>query len=734
MSHAVYSPSVNNGTSSHEHAVLFYESDDHLINSVAEYFAQGFRNGNSMIVIATAAHRDGFRRRLRSLGFNVDSAIRNGQLKELDASRTLGILMDPEEPSPDRFMATIGGMLDSCHARADLPVLAYGEMVDVLWRAGKGGAAIRLEELWNGLAATHFFELLCAYSLRGFCKADHHYRFEQICSSHSRVIPAEHYTEADEGERTRYVSLLQQQALSLQAEIVHRKEVDKALRQTLEERKRAEEQLRKAERQLRSFLENAAEGLHWVGPDGRILWANDAELDLLGYSSEEYIGHNIREFHADSEIIGDILRRLAAGETIQNYEARLRAKDGSIRHALINSNVLWEDGQFVHTQCFTRDVTELKRARNAESFLSAVVESADDAIIGKTLDGMITSWNPGAERIFGYSKEEAIGKPVTILIPPDHVDEEPQILAKLRAGERIDHYETRRIRKDGKIIDISLTVSPVKDSQGHVIGASKIARDITYRKGLEAERDRLLEAERAARNEAESANRMKDEFLAILSHELRTPLNAVLGWVSILESRKDDDLIERALDVIKRNATVQKAMIEDLLDVARVLSGKMVIKNEPVDLRSVIESAIDSVAPAAAAKAIKLDRDLGSAISSLLGDPDRLQQVIWNLLSNSIKFTPQNGSVQVRLAQAGSEVEISVRDTGQGIAPDFLPHVFERFRQGDASTTRQHGGLGVGLAIVRYLAESHGGTVSAQSPGKGLGATFSVRLPITRQS
>jgi PAS domain S-box-containing protein len=375
-----------------------------------------------------------------------------------------------------------------------------------------------------------------------------------------------------------------------------------------------------------------------------------------------------------------------------------------------------------------------KQAQRAEAFLSTIVESAEDAIISKTLDGIITSWNPGAETVFGYSPEEVIGKPVTILIPPEQHNEKPAILAKLRRGERVEHYETRRRRKDGTIIDISLTVSPVRDGEGRIVGASKIARDITDRKRLEAERKRLLQQERAARNQAEAANRIKDDFLAILSHELRTPLNAVIGWVNILESRKDSDLVQRAIDVIKRNAGIQKRMIEDLLDVARILTGKMIIKTDLVDMRNLLEAALDSVSLAASAKAIRLDKNVQDSLPPIVGDADRLQQVMWNLLSNSIKFTPHSGYVQLRLVESGSHVEFSVRDTGQGIDAKFLPHVFDRFSQGDPSTTRLHGGLGIGLAIVRHVVEAHGGTVHAESDGEGLGATFTVRLPVASAS
>jgi len=267
------------------------------------------------------------------------------------------------------------------------------------------------------------------------------------------------------------------------------------------ERKQAEEAARRAEQDLRDFLENANVAIHWVAPGGIVLWANHVELDMLGYARGEYVGHHIAEFHVDQLVIDDILQRLGNGETLTEYEARLRCKDGSIRHVLINSSVFSKDGKFVHTGCFTRDVTDSKRSVEASQRLAAIVEGSDDAIISKDLNGVITSWNKGAERIFGYLAEEAIGKSVTILIPPDRLHEEATIIERIKRGERIEHYETVRQRKFGSRIDISLTVSPIRDEKGKIIGASKVARDITDRKRSENQIAILArEAEHRAKN------------------------------------------------------------------------------------------------------------------------------------------------------------------------------------------------------------------------------------------
>ena len=845
------------------------------------------------------------------------------------------------------------------------------------------------------------------------------------------------------------------------------------------ERKQAEKNLRQSERELADFFENASVGLHWVGPDGTILRVNQAELKMLGYTREEYVGHHIAEFHVDQDVIADILHCLSTGEILQDCETRMRCKDGSIKHVLIDSSVMWEDNRFIHTRCFTRDITDRKQAEEAQARLAAVVESSQDAIISKTLEGRIVSWNAGAEQIFGYNAEEAIGKPITLLIPPERQDEERMILERLRRGERIESYETVRVTKQGRRIDVSLTISPVRDSDGRIIGASKISRDITARKKAEqrlatqygvthalAESDSLNEAapkilraicehlewrigalwrvdkqgnvlrcvevyhlpdtqvpgfgaacggqvfergvglpgriwasgeavwigdvvddgnfpraavaateglhgafgfpiklneeilgvieffshdirqpepdllemmtaigsqvgqfigrkradeerqaltdqlaaelaamvrlqqvsmlmvqasdfsllleeildaaigitgadmgniqlleegalrivaqrgfeapfldffnavhdgqaacgtamqngkrvivedvasspifagtpaldimlaagvravqatplvsrsgrvlgmfsthyqaprrpgereqrlldllarqaadlierkmadealhvslmrEQAARAEAEQANRLKDEFLATLSHELRSPLNSIFGYAEVLLRRPDAKhvpLIREAAEKIHRNAAAQAQLINDLLDLSRLQTGKLAIERRPVNLAPIIGDAVESVRAQAKSKGLKLNEDYSTTPLIVNADPVRVQQVIWNLVNNAVKFTPSGGRVSVRLCQEADEVKLEVEDTGEGIDPDFLPHAFEIFRQADARTTRVHGGLGIGLALVKQLVDLHGGRIEAHSEGAGHGARFTIWIPL----
>jgi PAS domain S-box-containing protein len=788
---------------------------------------------------------------------------------------------------------------------------------------------------------------------------------------------------------------------------------------------------------LSAIIDSADDAIISKTLEGIITSWNKSAERIFGYTADEVIGKSVTilipEHLLDEE--PHILAQLRAGRRIDHYETVRVRKDGTlIDISLTVSPIRTPDGHIVGASKIARDITRRRQSEMAQARLAAIVESAEDAIVSKTLDSIITSWNKGAERIFGYTAEEAIGQSVTMLIPEDHIDEEPEILSRIRRGDRIEHYETVRLHKDGTLIDISLTVSPIRAADGRIIGASKIARDITgqrqtqrtldesatrlnlalaaarlgdwswdadtdivtlsetaahifglpsephmtwtqlrgllqeddserarlaveqalasrgnydieYRvpqvdgsvrwvlasgRGLfdddgrvlgmlgvvqditdrkmteealreqtealrtinevgrfiSAELDlhkmvqavtdaateltgarfgsffynvlneegasymlytlsgvpreafahfpmpratdlfgptfrgegvvriadvkkdprygnnspyygmpeghlpvtsylavpvvsrsgevlgglffghteagmfterherivnglaaqaaiamdnaRLYESAQRARAEAErlyreaqESSRLKDEFLATVSHELRTPLTAILGWAHMLRTGQyNGDSARRAFETIERNARAQSQLIDDLLDVSRIITGKLRIDVRPVDPNSFIEAAVEAVRPAAEAKGVRVQKVLDTGVVSVSGDPVRLQQVVWNLLSNAIKFTPKGGRVQVRLERVNSHVEIAVSDNGMGIAPEFLPHVFDRFRQADQRTTRQHGGLGLGLSIVRHLVELHGGTVRAESVGEGHGSTFTVLLPV----
>jgi PAS domain S-box-containing protein len=334
--------------------------------------------------------------------------------------------------------------------------------------------------------------------------------------------------------------------------------------------------------------------------------------------------------------------------------------------------------------------------------------------------------------MFGYAADEVVGKSVLLLLPTERHGEEAKVLETLRRGDRIDHFETVRVTKDGRRIDVSLSVSPIRDAAGRVVGAAKIARDVTARRRADEERERLLSREKAARATAEEATRAKDAFLAMVSHELRTPLSPILAWTRMLrEGTLDADKSRRALETIERNVRAQSQLIDDLLDISRIVAGKLRLEVRPINLVEVIQRAVDVVRPAADAKGIRLQDVLDTETGPISGDPDRLQQVVWNLLSNAIRFTPKDGRVQIILERVNSHVEIAVSDTGQGISAEFLPHLFEAFRQADSGIARKHGGLGLGLAIVRHITELHGGSIVAESAGENQGATFTLKLPRT---
>jgi PAS domain S-box-containing protein len=367
--------------------------------------------------------------------------------------------------------------------------------------------------------------------------------------------------------------------------------------------------------------------------------------------------------------------------------------------------------------------------REAEQRFRLLVENVRDyAIFMLDLAGRVTSWNSGAQQLLGYAAQEALGQPAARFF-----EDEGDTLAREMEDARSSGRATSsglRVRKDGSRLFVEGVLTAVHDDQGHLIGYAKLMKDVTDKRRIEAEREQLLQSERAARSEAERSGRMKDEFLATLGHELRTPLNAMLGWAQVLRRTHalNGELAE-GIDIIERNARAQSQIIADLLDMSGIISGKVRLEMQVVDLASILESSVNAVRPAAQAKSIRLEvrRDDGAA--NVRGAPNRLQQVFWNLLTNAVKFTPKEGEVCVTLAHVNSHLEVRVSDTGEGIDRDFLPHVFERFRQADASTTRRHGGLGLGLSIVRQLVELHGGDVTALSDGAGQGSTFRVVLP-----
>jgi PAS domain S-box-containing protein len=630
---------------------------------------------------------------------------------------------------------------------------------------------------------------------------------------------------------------------------------------------------------------------------------NPAAERLLGHAAAAAVGQPVALIvPAAGEAVEQTLRaRASRGESVRHVETVARRQDGAdLRVALTVVPIRSAAGDVTGLLRILRDVHGGPGPAIAAQRLAAIVESSEDAIVSKDLTGIVTSWNQAAERMFGYGAAEMIGASIRTIVPADRQSEEDEVLARMRRGERVEHFETLRRRKDGTLVPISLTVSPIHDADGTVVGASKVARDISERKQGEAERDRLLALtqEHAAitdtlnrvgavvassldRTEVVQAvtdaateltgaafgaffydvvdeqgqsytlhtiagaakaafddfamppstaafdsafrgtgiirsddvtqdrrygqtppylgvppgqlsvrsylavpvkarsgdvlgglvfghpdthrfseqherlvagiaawasvalenarlyvgvrdvNRLKDEFLATLSHELRTPLNAILGYTRMLRMGAiQPEHWERALETIERNGASLTQIVEDVLDISRFISGKMRLNVQAVDLPQIVRHAVEAVIPAADAKSIRVDVIVDPRAAPISGDPERLQQVIWNLLSNAVKFTPKQGKVQVYVERVNSHVEVVVSDTGVGISSEFLPHVFEHFRQEDAKPSRERGGLGLGLSIARQLVEMHGGTIHAASGGPGQGSTFRVKLPL----
>ena len=373
-------------------------------------------------------------------------------------------------------------------------------------------------------------------------------------------------------------------------------------------------------------------------------------------------------------------------------------------------------------------MSEVPRSPDAAPHLEAIVQFCDDAIVSKDLRGIITSWNRAAERMFGYTAAEVLGRSITIIVPPERFQEEEHVLKQMMAGLVVDHFETERVTKDGRTLEISLTVSPIKDKDGTIVGASKIARDITERKQTEKALLQLLHERSQVQQDAA---RMKDEFLSMLSHELRTPLASIMGWTELLLSGELSDEQQReALETIRRNVRTQSTILGDLLDLSRITQGLLRLELVPLDFEKILRDAVGVVQPSAASKRIAIEVHGKGGPFPVRGDGFRLQQVVWNVLTNAIKFTPPKGRIDVKLERDAGRVRASFTDTGEGIAPEFLPDVFARFRQGGGShATRNHSGLGLGLALVREIVEIHGGSASVSSPGPGQGTTLVLDLP-----
>ncbi|MDQ3281653.1 MAG: PAS domain S-box protein [Acidobacteriota bacterium] len=520
-------------------------------------------------------------------------------------------------------------------------------------------------------------------------------------------------------------------------------------------RRQAEEDLRQSMEIFQLLVSSVRDyAIFMLDPNGNVATWNVGASRIKGYTAEEIMGKHVSTFYTEADKHnGKAERELRMARELGSVEDegwRVR-KDGTRFWANVVITAVYDaTGRLRGFAKVTRDITDKKKAEEAiresnEVFQLLVSSVRDYAIFMLDTKGDVATWNSGAERIKGYTASEIIGKHVSTFYTEDdkHNGKAERELRTAREQGSVED-EGWRVRKDGSRFWANVVISAVYDEHRELRGFAKVTRDITEKKEaeetqralLEQREARLMAEEERRRAEAsyhaaQEANRAKDEFLMTLSHELRTPMTAILGWARLLPSiSPSDPLFREAVQSISGGAQLQARLIDDVLDVSRIVSGKMRLAPETIEIARVIHDAIEAVTSTAAAKQIEITTSLPASLGTMIVDPTRLQQVIWNLVSNAVKFTPRGGAVTVSARRTASQVQISVSDNGEGIDPRFLPHVFEPFRQAETPQTRVHGGLGLGLSIVRYIAEAHGGTAAAASEGRGKGATFTVTLPI----
>lgn len=505
--------------------------------------------------------------------------------------------------------------------------------------------------------------------------------------------------------------------------------------------KEAQERLRRALDFDETVMLSMGEGLYTVDSEGRVTFMNPAAQRTLGWTLDEIIGRRMHDVIHHSRPDGtpfpseqcEGLQVLREGRTMSEFQDVFIRKDGTFFDVVYSSSPLRSEGEINGLVVVFRDITERNRAEEEIRFQAHLLDAVEQAVIATDLNGTVIFWNSFAETLYGWSAAEALGANILDLTPaPALRDQAAEILACLQAGQSWSgEFEVQR--RDGTFFPALINDSPILDARGKLIGIVGLSTDNTLRRRAEQERENLLKREREARTQAEDANRLKDEFLATLSHELRNPLNVVIGYSEILRRSNENqkhEFVVKAAETIRRNALAQARLVSDLLDLSRLQMGKLSLDRQPVSLSTVITEAVETVSAGLLAKGITLLVDLDPEILVVEGDSIRLGQIAWNLLNNAVKFTPASGEIKVTLAQEGDDAKLVVADSGQGIAPEFLPHVFEIFRQADASSSRRQGGMGIGLALVKQLTELHDGRVEADSAGADRGARFTVWIPL----
>ncbi|HEX5223438.1 MAG TPA: PAS domain S-box protein [Verrucomicrobiae bacterium] len=483
--------------------------------------------------------------------------------------------------------------------------------------------------------------------------------------------------------------------------------------------------LRDSEHRFRMIADNIAV-LAWTADElGVVTWYNKRWYDYTGLTVEEARGAGWERLHHPEhrERVKRGLQEAYARKTPWEDTFPLKGADGQYRWFLSRAVPICDEaGNIVRWFGTNVDVTEMREVERSVAHLAAIVESSHDAIISKTLEGVIRTWNRGAEQMFGYTAAEAIGQSITLIIPSERHFEEESILERQRCGESIEHFETVRVKKDGTQIEVSLSISPLRDGRGRIVGVSKIARDITEKKRSE----RALQSALIA---AKAVNRAKDEFLAALSHELRTPLMPVMFTISGMQ--QDPGLsssLRNSLAVVRRNLEIQVRMINDLIDLSRIRANRLELIFEVIDLHETITRAFEVCRSHQKFPELIVELKLGARNHFVRADADRMQQVFWNLIQNAIKFTPAGGEITIRSYDREDRLGVSVADTGCGIEPEVLGRIFQPFEQGGRKSKESLQGLGLGLAIAQRIVTAHGGSLTVASEGAGQGATFILEL------
>jgi PAS domain S-box-containing protein len=685
------------------HFVRFYDNDTMLLDEVAAFVDQALHAQGKSIVIATAEHRAVLQGRVEALAHARYRSELPGQVVWLDAAATLAAFMVDGWPDRRRFDEVVGSAVAAACA-GGVRVHAFGEMVALLCARGQYDAALQLERMWNELNERLGFSLFCAYPWSLFPTAQLKNAFQQVCAEHDHAC-ADVAMALPADDAALELARLKQKVHALEADLA----------------------------EFSDFIENAAEGLHRVGADGTILWANKAELQMLGYRWEEYVGHNIAEFHADAPVIGDILCRLSAGDTLYDQPARLRCKDGSIKHVVIHSNAHFENGELRYTRCFTRDATERHERDMA-------LAQRDRMLLNAPVAAALLSGPDFVFRLANRSYCELVGRTSLegrrfLDAFPELRDSEPQhLLEQVYRSRLMARAEELRIvlnDADGQPRErfLKFSLEPLaaidEEEQGVMLVAVDVTEHVRSRQQIErahAERAELLA-------ELTAANRAKDEFLAMLGHELRNPLSPIVTSLQLMRLRGEDKAL-REREIIERQVGHLVRLVDDLMDISKVTRGKIDLKFERVDIAQPLDKAIEMASLLLEKRHHRLDVEIERGLV-WEGDPVRLAQVVSNLLTNAARYTEPGGHVRLRAGREdASWLRISVQDDGVGMAPELRAQVFELFFQGKRSIDRAEGGLGIGLSLVKNIVELHGGRVEARSEGKGRGSEFVVLLPL----